>query len=200
MMNNLYSFPVGEDFLMANQRRKKMEYKEIIAEEPNLFQVIPLKVFRKTEGVVFDLVNMDHLPKIDGIDRVIHDENALSPGSIGEVKRPWYMHPHQEDNLLVLYGTRHVDLYTPEHGKIESFEISPHKIKRNGELIYDGGVVLSTSVNVFHRIRTGQKGSASLNFAVRHPKFDMKTNFNIYKLDTNTDQYEVIRKGFKDQN
>lgn len=176
-----------------------MEYKEIVAEEPNLFKVIPLKVFRKTEGVVFDLVNMDHLPKIDGIDRVIHDENALSPGSIGEVQRPWYMHPHQEDNLLVLYGTRHVDLYTPEHGKIENFEISPHKIKRNGELIYDGGVVLSTSVNVFHRIRTGPEGSASLNFAVRHSKFDMKTNFNIYKLDTNTDQYEVIRKGFKDQ-
>ncbi len=176
-----------------------MEYKKVIAEVENMFRVIPLRVFRKTEGVVFDLVNMDYLPEVDGIDRVIHAENALSPGTIGDVERPWYMHPHQEDNLLVLYGTRHVDLYTPEHGKIESFEINPHSIIRNGRLIYDGGVILSTSVNVFHRIQTGEEGSASINFAVRYPKFDMKTNFNIYKLDTNTDNYEVIRKGFKDQ-
>ncbi len=176
-----------------------MEYKEVITAEKNMFKVIPLKVFRKTEGVVFDLVNMDYLSNVDGIDRVIHAENALSPGSIGEVKRPWYMHPHQEDNLLVLFGTRHVDLYTPEHGKIEKFEISPHSIKRNGELIYDGGAILSTSVKVFHRIRTGQEGSASINFAVRHPEIDMKTNFNIYKLVTKNNDYKVIRKGFKDQ-
>ena len=177
-----------------------MEYKDVVAEVDNLFKVIPLKVFRKTEGVVFDIANMNYLPKIDGIDRVIHQKNALSPGSIGETKRPWYMHPHQEDNLLVLFGTRVVDLYTPEHGKIETFEINPHSIKRNGELIYDGGAILSTSVKVFHRIRTGEKGSASINFAVRHPEIDMKTNFNIYKLDTDTDEYEVIREGYKDQN
>ena len=177
-----------------------MEYKEVIAEVENMFRVIPLQVFRKTEGVVFDLVNMDYLQEVDGIDRVIHAENALSPGTIGEVERPWYMHPHQEDNLLVLFGTRYVDLYTPDHGEIETFEITPHSIKRNGELIYDRGALLSTSVNVFHRIRTGEEGSASINFAVRDPEINMKTNFNIYKLDTNTDQFEVLKKGFKDQN
>src|SRR6056297_1274619 len=177
-----------------------MEYKEVITAEKNMFKVIPLKVFRKTEGVVFDLVNMDYLSNVDGIDRVIHAENALSPGSIKDVKRPWYMHPHQEDNLLVLFGTRYVDLYTPDHGEIETFEITPHSIKRNGELIYDRGALLSTSVNVFHRIRTGEEGSASINFAVRDPEINMKTNFNIYKLDTNTDQFEVLKKGFKDQN
>jgi len=178
----------------------KMEYKEVIDQEKDLFKVIPLKIFRKTEGVVFDIVNMDFLPEVDGIDRVIHEKNALSPGSIKNVKKPWYMHPHQEDNLLVLFGTRFVDLYTPDHGKIETFEITPHYIKRNGQLIYDGGALLSTSVNVFHRIRTGEKGSASINFAVRDPEINMKTNFNIYKLDTNTNQFEVLKKGFKDQN
>ncbi|MFO7815345.1 MAG: hypothetical protein R6V14_06390 [Halanaerobiales bacterium] len=176
-----------------------MEYKEIIDQEKDLFKVIPMKIFRKTEGVVFDIVNMDFLPEVDGIDRVIHDKNALSPGSIKKVKRPWYMHPHQEDNLLVLFGTRHVDLYTPQHGKIENFEITSHSIKRNGKLLYDGGAVLSTSVKVFHRIRTGEKGSASVNFAVRDPEINMKTNFNIYSLDTETDQFEVLKKGIEDQ-
>jgi hypothetical protein len=60
------------------------------------------------------------IPKIDAIDRVIHEKSAISPGGINTVSRPWYMHPHQEDNLFVLYGKRNVELYTPKYGKIEN--------------------------------------------------------------------------------
>jgi hypothetical protein len=59
--------------------------------------------------------------------------------------------------------------------------------------------MLVWSQGVFHRIQSGEKGSASLNFAVRGKEFDIKTNFNIYDLDTNTGEYKVLREGHLDQ-
>ena len=53
--------------------------------------------------------------------------------------------------------------------------------------------------NVFHRIRTDSQGSASMNLAVHHEGFDIRTNFNVYDLDTTTGEYRVIREGHLDQ-
>jgi hypothetical protein len=53
--------------------------------------------------------------------------------------------------------------------------------------------------HVFHRIQSSVQGSASLNFAVRMPGIDMKTNFNIYDLDTEANTYRLLRSGFLDQ-
>jgi hypothetical protein len=94
---------------------------EIFDEVPGLYRIIPLNLFRKTPGVIFDNVPVKAFSKISAIDRVIHESNAISPGSVGEVARPWYMHTHQDDNLVVLHGTRYVDIYTRAHGKIENF-------------------------------------------------------------------------------
>ena len=70
-----------------------------------LYRLIPLRVLRRTTGVKFDEMVPSDIPKIDGIDRVIHGPNSISPGPIEDspvpVKRPWYMHPGQDDNLLV---------------------------------------------------------------------------------------------------
>ena len=84
-----------------------------------LYRLIPLRILRRTSGVFFDEMVPSDIPKIHGIDRVIHGPNSISPGSIEDnsppVKRPWYMHPGQDDNLLVLQGTRYVDIYCPKH-------------------------------------------------------------------------------------
>ncbi|WP_199221438.1 hypothetical protein [Desulfonatronum sp. SC1] len=53
---------------------------------------------------------------------------------------------------------------------------------------------------MFHRITSGPEGSASLNFAVHYDGLDMRTNFNIYDVNTGTGEYSVIREGFRDQN
>lgn len=172
---------------------------KIIEEVKGLYKIIELSPFRKTEGVVFDLFPMDAVPKIDGIDRVLHSHSAVSPGPVDGVERPWYLHQHQEDNLIVLHGVREVDIYTKEHGKVEHFTVHPNKIYKNGELIVEGGAVLVWPTGVFHRIVSGEEGSASINLAVRHDGFDIKTNFSIYDLDTETGEYKVIRDGYKDQ-
>ncbi|MBN1520444.1 MAG: hypothetical protein JW923_10195 [Spirochaetales bacterium] len=174
--------------------------KHIVEEVPEFYRIITLEPFRKTEGVRFDLVPMDLLPRIDGIDRVIHDKDALSPGPVGGVERPWYLHQSQEDNLIVLHGVRTVDIYTLKHRRVETFVVEPERVLKNGTLVYDGPAMLVWPCNVFHRIRSGERGSASLNFAVRHPGFDIRTNFSVYRLDTDTGDYSVIRAGHLDQN
>jgi hypothetical protein len=171
----------------------------VIDEVEGLYKIIELKPFRKTPGVSFDILPNEAVPDIHSMDRVIHTESAVSPGKTGDVERPWYMHPHQADNLMVFYGERSVDIYSVKHGRIENFIVTPDKIFKNGSLIHRGGAMLVWPVNVFHRIKSGEKGSASLNLAVHYEGFDIKTNFNIYDLDTKTGKFSVIREGFRDQ-
>lgn len=172
---------------------------EVIEKVENFYSIIPLIKFRHTPGVFFDNVPMDFLPQIGAMDRVLHEKAAVSPGPVGDVQRPWYMHPHQADNLIVLYGTRHVDIYVKDHGML-SFTVTPNEIRKQGRVIHDGPAMLVWPRFVFHRIVSGEEGSASLNFAVHYEGLDMKTNFNIYDLDTATGEFRVLREGFKDQN
>jgi hypothetical protein len=184
---------------IVKRKETSMSNTHIIDEVPGLYRIIPLKVFRKTQNVTFDFVPVQLLPRIDAIDRVIHESNAVSPGPVGSVERPWYMHPCQDDNLVVVYGTRHVEIYTHAHGTIEKFTVTPHEIIRDGEIIYKGGAMLIWPRNVFHRIQSDAQGSASLNLAVHYEGFDIRTNFNIYHLEIATGEYKVIREGFLDQ-
>lgn len=173
----------------------------ILEEVKNLYKIITLKEIRRTDKVKFDALDVSQMPHIDGFDRVIHEPNAISPGCVGTVKYPWYMHPHQEDNLMVLAGTRYIDIYTPEHGEIEHFSVTADKVCRGNEICYTGAAMLVWPRNVFHRIRScPQYGSASVNFAVRFEGFDIKTNFNIYDINADTGKFKVIRAGHLDQN
>lgn len=176
-----------------------MKSQTIIDEVPGLYRIIALTLMRQTPKVTFDCAPMEFLPRIDAIDRVLHEGNAISPGAVGEVERPWYMHPCQDDNLIVLTGTRQVEIYSQAHGRIENFTVTPHAISKNGQVIYQGGAMLVWPCRVFHRIRSGEHGSASLNFAVHYAGFDIRTNFNIYELDPVSGRSRVIREGHLDQ-
>ena len=169
-------------------------------EVSGFYRIVPLTAFRKTPGVSFDILKGDQFGKIDGFDRVIHEQGAVSPGPVGKVARPWYMHPYQDDNLLVLYGVRYVDIYSPEHARMESFEVQPDKVIQNGKLVFDGAAMLVWPKGVFHRIKSSDKlGSASLNLAVRYPGFDEDSEFNIYDVDVKANTWRVLRQGHLDQ-
>ncbi len=171
----------------------------VLDEVPGFYRIVRLNPFRRTSGVYFDNVPTDAIPRIDAIDRVIHEKAAVSPGPVAGVERPWYMHPCQDDNLVVLYGTRFVDIYKRDHGRIESFVVKPNHIEKDGRILVPGPAMLVWPRGVFHRIRSGEEGSASLNFAVHYPGIDMRTNFNIYDLDPETGAFETIREGHLDQ-
>jgi hypothetical protein len=171
----------------------------IVAEIPGFYKVVALQPFRKTEGVSFDILPNNLVPKVDAVDRVIHKYRAVSPGPVGGVKEPWYMHPYQDDNLIVLQGVRHVEIYAKAHGKIESFVVTPERIEHNNKLLYDGPGLLVWPKGVFHRIKSGEAGSASINLATHYEGIDMRSNFNIYDLDIDTGEFRVIREGHLDQ-
>jgi len=172
---------------------------EVFEEVSGLYKIIPLNVFRRTKGVAFDNVPTKAMTRIDAIDRVIHQSRAVSPGPVGEVARPWYMHTHQDDNLVVLHGMRIVDIYTKKHDRVETFEVSPDRIVKNGEVAFEGPGMLVWPRRVFHRVESLAEGSSAINFAVHYDGIDMRTNFNIYDLDPDTGEFRVIREGFKDQ-
>jgi hypothetical protein len=161
---------------------------------------IPLKKLRETPSVEFDLIP-GVIDGLSSIDRVRHQQGAISPSAPGTgVERPWYMHPNQEDNLIVLSGIRKVELYTKEHGKVEQFEVTPDYVKHGDKYVYEGRCIFGWPTNVFHRINSPlEGGSISINFAKHSDGFDIRTNFNIYDLDEATAEYRVIREGHKDQ-
>ncbi|HMK43539.1 MAG TPA: hypothetical protein VK445_05325 [Dissulfurispiraceae bacterium] len=171
---------------------------EVIREIPGFYRIVALKLFRKTAGVTFDIVPIDIFPKIDVIERVIYKGNATSPARVGDVVRPWFMHPAQEDNIVVLHGARKVDLYHPSVGAVETFIITPHEIVHNNQVVFRGGAMLSWSSGVFHRIMSDEKGSASFNFVVHLQGFEKTTLYNIYDLDTKTGEHKIIREGIAD--
>ncbi len=171
----------------------------IVSEISGLYKVVALQPFRKTEGVSFDILPKNLVPKVDAVDRVIHRNRAVSPGPVGDIMQPWYMHPHQDDNLMVLTGVRYVEIYTKAHGTIESFVVTPERIEHNNRLLYDGPGLLVWPRGVFHRIKSGENGSASINLATHYAGIDMRTNFNIYDLDTATGKFRVVREGHLDQ-
>lgn len=170
----------------------------VLKQEEGFFKITALKLYRKTVGVTFDAVPMGGLSSLKAIDRVLHDHGAYSPGSVGAVERPWYMHDSQEDNLVVLAGFRDIDLF--KDGRLVHFRLSPHHIEMGDALLYDQPVMLSWSTRVFHRIVSSpEKGSASINLAVRLPGFDIRTNFSIYELNVESGEYRIIREGHLDQ-
>ena len=163
---------------------------------PDFFEIKSLRLLRETKGVDFHTVPTDDASSIT---RVMHQPGAQSPGAIDDVANPWYYHPSQEDNILVLYGKRTIELYTAEHG-LYKFEMTADQVFLNGDVVCDEPAVLSWSTHVFHRVRScTQEGSRSVNFAFRDDDFDINTNFNIYDLDEETGKFKVIREGHLDQ-
>jgi len=69
----------------------------------------------------------------------------------------------------------------------------------NDELICDEPAVLTWPPFVFHRVESKEIGSASINFAQRTTGFDIKDNFSIYDLNTDSGEFKVIREGHVDQ-
>ena len=145
----------------------------------SLYRIIPLRILRRTEGVKFDEMVPSDIPKINGIDRVIHGPNSISPGPVENITRPWYMHPGQDDNLMVLQGTRYIDIYCPKRKEKASFIVSPDKIYKNDKLYYDGPAMIVWPAGIFHRIITGEEGSISVNFSTRKKNFDLKDKVHL---------------------
>ena len=160
--------------------------------------IIPLSLLRETPKVQFHFVPGLIDEGIATIQRVKHEPGAKSPSIPGDSEfQPWYMHPHQEDNAMILNGERIIDLYTIEHG-LKVFEATPDKLMHEGKVLIDEPYIFGWYTNVFHRPNS-PKGSTSI-FITRHSEgFDFDTEFSIYDLNIETGEYKVVREGKLDQ-
>jgi hypothetical protein len=111
-----------------------------------MFELIPYEKFRDTPAVrFFDIT----VPESNARDLVIHAGPAISPPD-EEKTGAWqfYLHPHQEDNLLALHGGR--TFYLVNFGWNYPFHIVR---------LDTGGDILRIPPGTFHRSVSDPDGS-----------------------------------------
>ena len=132
-----------------------------------MFELLAYERFRDTPSVRFFDVTVD---TSNARDLVIHSGPAVSPPNDPE-SGAWqfYLHPHQEDNLLAASGGRtfFLVILTWDH---------PFHIVR----LDSGGDILRIPPGTFHRSISDPEGSVVLNQAVRQVGVSLVDQFRVY--------------------
>ncbi len=131
-----------------------------------MFELVSYKRFRDTPSVrFFDIT----VTQSNVRDLVIHEGPALSPPDSESGYWQFYLHPHQEDNLLALSGGR--TFYLVNFSWNYPFHIVRLETDRE---------ILKIPPGTFHRSVSDPKGSIVLNQAVREERADVKSEFRVY--------------------
>ena len=132
-----------------------------------MFELLPYERFRDTPSVRFFDVTID---TSNARDLVIHTGPAVSPPNDSKTGAwQFYLHPHQEDNLLAVSGGRTFYLVNLAWEK-------PFHIVR----LDSGGDILRIPTGTFHRSISDPDGSVVLNQAVRETGVSLEREFRVY--------------------
>ena len=132
-----------------------------------MFELLSYERFRDTPSVRFFDVTVE---TSNARDLVIHSGPAVSPPD--DVKSgawQFYLHPHQEDNLLAASGGRTFFL-------VNLAWEDPFHIVR----LESGGDILRIPPGTFHRSISDSNGSVVLNQAVRAQGVSLVREFRVY--------------------
>ena len=132
-----------------------------------MFEMIPYERFRDTPAVRFFDVTIG---SSNARDLVVHSGPAISPPNHSE-SGDWqfYLHPHQEDNLLAASGGR--TFYLVNFAWDQPFHIVR---------LAAGGDILRIPPGTFHRSISDLDGSVVLNQAVRDQGASLTREFRVY--------------------
>jgi hypothetical protein len=131
-----------------------------------MFQLLTYEKFRNTPGVQFFDITID---QSNARDLVVHDGPAISPNNCSEGFWQFYLHPHQEDNLLALSGGRTFYLVN------FAWDYPFHMVRLESK-----GDILRIPPGTFHRSVSDPKGSIVLNQAVREEIATIASEFRVY--------------------
>ena len=132
-----------------------------------MFELISYERFRDTPAVRFFDVTIG---SSNARDLVIHSGPAISPPNDQETGDwQFYLHPHQEDNLLAASGGRTFFL-------VNLAWEEPFHIVR----LESGGDILRIPPGTFHRSISDPDGSVVLNQAVREEGVSLVREFRVY--------------------
>jgi hypothetical protein len=132
-----------------------------------MFEMSPYERFRDTPAVRFFDVTIG---SSNARDLVVHSGPAISPPNHSE-SGDWqfYLHPHQEDNLLAASGGR--TFYLVNFAWDQPFHIVR---------LAAGGDILRIPPGTFHRSISDLDGSVVLNQAVRDQGASLTREFRVY--------------------
>ncbi|MCU0567629.1 MAG: redox protein [Oculatellaceae cyanobacterium Prado106] len=131
-----------------------------------MFELIPYQKFRDTPSVrFFDIT----IANSNARDLVFHEGPAVSPNNSATGAWQFYMHPHQEDNLLALTGGRTFYLVN------FAWETPFHMVR-----LAANGEILRIPPGTFHRSVSDPEGSLVLNQAVRSAEATVESEFRVY--------------------
>ena len=132
-----------------------------------MFEMISYERFRDTPAVRFFDVTIG---SSNARDLVVHSGPAISPPNHSE-SGDWqfYLHPHQEDNLLAASGGR--TFYLVNFAWEQPFHIVR---------LAAGGDILRIPPGTFHRSISDLDGSVVLNQAVREEGASLSREFRVY--------------------
>lgn len=132
-----------------------------------VFELVSYERFRDTPAVRFFDVTV---AESNARDLVIHSGPAVSPPNDAETGAwQFYLHPHQEDNLLAASGGR--TFYLVNLSWREPFHIVR---------LDTGGDILRIPKGTFHRSVSDPDGSVVLNQALREPGASLMREFRVY--------------------
>lgn len=131
-----------------------------------MFEMVSYKKFRDTPSVrFFDIT----VPESNVRDLVVHQGPAISPPDSDRGYWQFYLHPHQEDNLLAIAGGRTFYLvnFTWNY---------PYHIVR----LETDREILRIPRGTFHRSVSDKNGSTVMNQAVRDVEATVASEFRVY--------------------
>jgi hypothetical protein len=131
-----------------------------------VFELVSYKRFRDTPSVRFFDITVQ---QSNVRDLVIHQGPAISPPDSERSYWQFYLHPHQEDNLLALSGGRTFYLVN------FSWNYPFHIVRLDADR-----EILKIPPGTFHRSVSDPKGSVVLNQAVRDECASVKSEFRVY--------------------
>jgi hypothetical protein len=130
------------------------------------FELIPYQKFRDTPSVKFFDVT---ITGSNARDLVVHTGPATSPNNSETGTWQFYLHPHQEDNLLALSGGRTFYLVN------FAWDYPFHMVRLESD-----GDILRIPPGTFHRSVSDLKGSIVLNQALRDETATIEREFRVY--------------------
>jgi hypothetical protein len=136
----------------------------------SVFELLSYERFRDTPAVRFFDVTVNGS---NARDLVIHSGPAVSPPNDPETDAwQFYLHPHQEDNLLAASGGRTFYLVNL------SWTVPFHIVR-----LESGGDILRIPRGTFHRSVSDPDGSVVLNQALRDPGASLVREFRVYNSE-----------------
>ncbi len=142
-----------------------------------MFELISYERFRDTPKVRFFDVT---IAQSNARDLVYHEGPAISPHNTSDQYWQFYLHPHQEDNLLALSGGRTFYLVNFQ------WETPFHIVRLEA-----GKDILRIPPGTFHRSVSDADGSIVLNQAVRAETTSIQKEFRVYNSFKIPKLYEV---------